>query len=113
MFQLTPAEKMEVVTNCDHLRKIKYSRQLPSAFTEHGAIMAANVLNSARASEISIYVVRAFVKLREIVASNAELAKKIAALEKNYDHKFKVVFDAIFKLMNPPKTRAIGFKTRK
>jgi len=65
LFQLTAAEKAEVVANCDHLAKLKYSKTLPYAFTEHGAIQAANVLASAQAVEMGIHVVRAFVKLRE------------------------------------------------
>jgi hypothetical protein len=71
LFSLTAKEKEEVVTNCDHLRKLKFSRTLPNAFTEHGAIMAANVLNSERAVEAGVQVVRAFVKLRNMLASNA------------------------------------------
>lgn len=63
MFQLNPEEKAEVVAICDHLGKLKYSKSLPHAFTEHGAIMAATVLQSPRAIEVSVYVVRAFVRL--------------------------------------------------
>jgi hypothetical protein len=64
MFQLDDAEKAEVVTSCDHLSKLKFSKSLPYAFTEHGAIQAANVLASPRAVEMGIYVVRAFVRLK-------------------------------------------------
>jgi hypothetical protein len=92
-------------------------RYLPYVFTEHGAIMAANILSSERAVEASVQVVRAFVKLRQLLSSNAELAKKFEALEKKYDAQFKVVFDAIKKLMLPPdKPKGnIGFtgKTKK
>ena len=66
MFRLTEEEKREVVTNCDHLRKLKFSNALPAAFTEHGAIFAATVLNTPRAITVSLYVVRAFVKVREL-----------------------------------------------
>jgi len=69
LFSLTAKEKEEVVTNCDHLRKLKFSRTLPNAFTERGAIMAANVLNSERAVESGVQVVRAFVKLHDMLAS--------------------------------------------
>lgn len=88
------------------------------AFTEHGAFMAATVLNSPRAVEMSIYVVRAFVKLRELVASNVELAHKLAALEKSVAtldaktrRQFEEVYAAIRALMTPPesKSRPIGF----
>ncbi len=102
----------QAVTNCDHLTKLKYSPVLPHVFTEHGAIMAANALNSPRAVEVSVYVVRAFVRLREMIASNAELSRKLVSLEKKYDAQFKVVFDAIRSLMATPepKKRKIGFK---
>ncbi len=111
MFQLSEQEKAEVVTVCDHLRKLKFSPTLPYAFTEHGSIMLAAVLNSPIAVQASIHVVRAFVRLREMLASNAELARKLAVMEKKYDHQFKVVFDAIRGLMAPPevKKRKIGF----
>lgn len=92
-------------------QNIKY---LPYAFTEHGAIMAANVLNSERAVQASVAVVRAFVRLRQMLASNAELARKLEDLEQKYDHQFKVVFDAIRQLMTPPepKRKQIGFHAR-
>ena len=71
MFQLTADEKAEVVANCDHLARLKFSRTLPYAFTEHGAIQASNVLASAQAVEMGVYVVRAFVRLREVVRHTA------------------------------------------
>ncbi len=113
MFQLTESERAEVVTNCDHLAQLKYSPTLPYAFTEHGAIMAANVLKSARAAQVSIMVVRTFVRLRQMVLSHAELARRLDELERKYDAQFRVVFDAIRELMEPlpaaPKGR-IGFR---
>ena len=84
----------------------------PYAFTEHGAVMLANVLKSRTAVSASIQVVRAFVRLREILATHKDLAQKLEALEKKYDRQFKVVFDAIRQLMGPeepPKQRQIGF----
>lgn len=86
-------------------------RYLPYVFTEHGALMAANILNSDRAVEASVAVVRVFVKLRQLLQSNQELAKKVEALESKYDQNFKIVFDAIRKLMLPPDKpkKAIGF----
>jgi len=98
MFQLTKEEKDEVVTNCDHLKRLKFSPTLPHAFTEHGAIMLATILNSPVAVQSSIQVVRAFVRLRQMLASNAELARKLDTLERKYDAQFKVVFDAIRQL---------------
>ena len=86
-------------------------RKLPLVFTEHGAIMAANVLNSERAVQASVQVVRAFVRLREILSSNSELARKFEELERKYDRQFRVVFDAIRQLMRPPEPqhKQIGF----
>lgn len=125
MFQLTAAEKAEVVTNCDHLQKLKFSKALPYAFTEYGAIQAANVLNSPRAVEMGLYVVRAFVRLKEAATSHAELAKRLADLEektealainhdvfsRNTKAQLKQVFDALRELMTPPDPpkRPIGF----
>jgi len=102
-------------------------RKLPLAFTEHGAIMAATVLNSPRAVEVSVYVVRAFVQMRELAASHQDLAKRLNALEKktealamqhdafsrNTRAQLKQVFDAIRQLMTPPEPprRPIGFTT--
>jgi len=89
-------------------------RKLPLVFTEHGAIMAANVLNSERAIHASVAVVRAFVRLRQMLSSNAELARKLGDLERKYDRQFKVVFDAIRQLMTRPeqKRKQIGFRAK-
>ncbi|CAB1065000.1 hypothetical protein D1BOALGB6SA_9797 [Olavius sp. associated proteobacterium Delta 1] len=117
MFQLTTEEKAEVVANCDHLEKLKFSKALPLVFTEHGAIMAASVLNSPKAVEVSVFVVRAFVQLRETIAGHKELARKIAKLERklgDHDEQIMVLVEAIKQLMDPkppPKTRRIGFHT--
>lgn len=114
MFQLTKEEKSEVVANCDHLSGLKFSPALPYAFTEHGAIMAASVLNTPRAIEASIFVVRAFVKLRTLLATHKELERKLIALENKYDEQFKIVFEAIRQLMLPPEKprRPIGFEAK-
>jgi hypothetical protein len=89
-------------------------RTAPYAFTEHGAVMAATVLNSPVAVVASIEVVRTFVRLRQMLASHEELARKLDAMEKKYDAQFRVVFDAIRQLMAPPtleqKKRRIGFR---
>ena len=117
MFRLTKEEKQEVVTNCDHLENLKFSPVNPRAFTEHGAIMAASVLNSPKAVEVSVFVVRAFVQLREVLAGHKELARKIAQLERklgDHDEQIMVLVEAIKQLMDPkppPKTRRIGFNT--
>ncbi|MEW6229570.1 MAG: ORF6N domain-containing protein, partial [Bacillota bacterium] len=102
MFQLSDAEKAKVVAICDHLSRLKYSKSSPYAFTEHGALMAASVLNSPRAVEMSVFVVRAFVRLRQVLASHAALSRRLVTLEKKYDAQFKVIFDAIRALMVEP-----------
>jgi hypothetical protein len=87
-------------------------RAAPYAFTEQGVAMLSSVLRSDRAIHVNIEIIRAFVRLRQMLASHAELARKLAALEKKYDAQFKVVFDAIRQLMTPPPpkmTRSIGF----
>lgn len=116
VFRLTNEEKLEVVANCDHLASLKFSPTLPYAFTEHGAIMAAGVLNSEQAVQTSIWVVRSFVRLRKLLAEYTEVAAKLRELEKKYDSQFKVVFDALRKLMQPPegdKKERIGFVVRR
>ncbi len=114
MFILTPTEKAEVVTICDHLSRLRFSSSLPNAFTEHGALMAANVLKSGRAVHASIQIIRTFIQMREAMASHADLARKLNTLENKYDDQFKVVFDAIRQLMPPPEKprRRIGFEAR-
>ncbi|UCE18797.1 MAG: ORF6N domain-containing protein [Gemmatimonadota bacterium] len=89
-------------------------RKLPRAFTEHGALMAANVLRSKRAVLMSVYVVRAFVRLRYILTSHADLVQRLNELEKKYDAQFKIVFETIRQLMQPPEPshRQIGFRTK-
>lgn len=125
MFRLSPAEKAEVVANCDHLAKLKFSKVLPFAFTEFGAIQAANVLASPQAVEMGIFVVRAFVRMRELAGVHADLAKRLDELEqkteglalahdtfsRNTRAQLKQVFDAVRELMTPPEPpkRPIGF----
>ncbi len=116
MFQLTKEEYESLTFQIGISKKGRGGRRyLPYVFTEHGALMAANILNSERAVEASVQVIRAFVKLRQILLSNAELAKKVEQLEKKYDANFKIVFDAIRKLMMPPDApkREIGFIEKK
>jgi hypothetical protein len=115
MFQLTDNEKQEVIAKCDHLEKLKYSPTNPYAFTEHGAIMLASVLNTPVAIQASILVVRAFVKLRELLATHQELNRKFKALEEKVDRKFSVVFQLFEALMKPAslsERAIIGFMIR-
>lgn len=81
-FRLTAREKREVVTNCDHLSRLRFSPVRPWAFTEYGAIMAANLLNSRRAVDANVTVVRAFIRLRQVFAAQQELSAKIRELER-------------------------------
>jgi ORF6N domain len=111
MFQLTVQElnnlRSQIVTSSWGGR-----RYPPYAFTEQGVAMLSSVLRSRRAVRVNIEIMRAFVRLRQLLASNTELARKLAALERKYDAQFKVVFDAIRELMTPPepkKKRPIGF----
>jgi hypothetical protein len=113
MFQLTAEEaailrSQTVISSSGHGGR----RNLPYAFTEHGVAMLSAVLRSRRAVQVSIEIVRAFVRLRAMLVGHADLARKLAALEKKYDAQFRVVFDAIRELMGPPskRTRPIGFR---
>ncbi len=115
-FQLTKEEKTEVVTNCDHLQTLKFSPVLPYAFTEHGALMAANILNSDMANAMSVYVIRAFVRLRESLLVNSKLAAKLMNMEKRldeHDESLMALVNTIEYLLNAPaedgKKRRIGF----
>ena len=115
MFQLNQREKDEVVTSCDHLRKLKFSPNLPFAFTEYGAVMLASVLNSPIAVQASIAVVRAFIRLRITLATHKELARKLAQLEERieaHDEEIIALFDAIRELMEPAagSAKRIGFR---
>jgi hypothetical protein len=125
MFQLTSAEKAEVVTNCDRLKRLKFSKALPYAFTEYGAVALANVLASPQAVEMGIFVVRAFVRLRELALTHQDLAKRLDELEAKTEHQalkldafanitrkqLKEVFEALRQLTTPPDPpkRPIGF----
>ena len=95
MFRLNGVEKKEVVTNCDHLQKLKFSPQLPYVFTELGVAMLSSVLNSERAIQVNIQIMRTFSKLKELLLRNKDLHIKLNELEKKYDKQFQVVFKAI------------------
>jgi hypothetical protein len=78
------------------------TRKLPLAFTEHGILMLSSVLNSQRAIQVNIQIMRTFTKLRELMATHADLRRKIETMEKKYDHQFRIVFEAIKKLLEQP-----------
>ncbi len=81
IFQLNDNEKKELVTNCDRLKALKHSTVNPYAFTEHGAIMLATILNSAQAVKMSVFVVRAFIRMREMLSSQSKILRKLNELE--------------------------------
>ena len=113
MFQLTRGEYRFLRYQFGTLEsgRGKYSKYLPMAFTEQGVAMLSSVLRSKRAIQVNVEIMRAFVRLRQMLASHADLARKLDALEGKYDAQFKIVFDAIRELMAPPsrKPRPIGF----
>ena len=105
IFQLTSEEKLEVVAICDHLAQLKFSKSLPYAFTEHGAIMAAMVLNSVEAVKMSVFVVRAFTQIREQLAANATILKRLAEIDKTlleHDQALGLIWQQIQPLLTPP-----------
>lgn len=125
MFQLTVDEKAEVVANCDHLHKLKFTKALPYAFTEHGTVQASNVLGSSQAIEVGLHVVRAFVQLRQLSTAHNDIALRLSDLEQNnrlltQSHNqlseatqsdIAQLFEAVRQLMQTPEPakRAIGF----
>lgn len=128
MFQVTPEEARILRYQIDTSNRRKNLRSqivisktgrggrryLPFVFTEHGVAMLSSVLNSPRAIQVNIQIMRAFARFREILMANRELSHRLVELERKYDTQFRVVFDAIRKLMTPPVTprRRIGFHTQ-
>jgi hypothetical protein len=111
MFQLNATEWESLKSHFVTSKRGGVRRALPYAFTEQGVAMLSSVLTSDRAAQVNIAIMRTFVRLREMLLSNAHLARKLDALEQKYDAQFKVVFDAIRELMTPPEPprRQIGF----
>lgn len=115
MFRLT-REEVKCLTSQFAMSKSGRGgrRTLPYVFTEQGVAMLSTVLNSERAIAVNIAIMRTFVRLRQILATHKELATRLAELERKYDHRFKVVFDTLKQLMQPPRSRrkpALGFIT--
>ena len=105
IFRLTKDEKREVVTNCDHLARLRFSPVHPRAFTEHGALMAANMLNTSRAVTMSVYVIRAFVKMREGLAANAAILSRLAEIDRTlllHDAALRDIYQRLRPLLEPP-----------
>ena len=115
MFQLNNQEVMTLRSQFVTSKSGKGGRRYtPYVFTEQGVAMLSSVLNSERAVHVNIAIMRAFVKLREMISSHKDLAKRLEELEKKYDAQFKVVFDALRQLMTPPEPgkKKIGFRIR-
>jgi len=114
MFQLSKEEADFLRSQIVTLKRGRgqHSKYLPYVFTEQGVAMLSSVLRSPRAIQVNIEIMRAFIRLRQMLASHVELARKLDAMERKYDAQFKVVFDAIRQLMAPPepKRRSIGFR---
>jgi hypothetical protein len=114
MFQLTWDEADEFLRSQSvTLKRGQHRKYRPYALTEQGVAMLSSVLNSERAIKVNIEIMRAFVRLRQMLASHADLARKLEQLEKKYDKQFAVVFDAIRQLMEPPapEGREMGYHT--
>lgn len=113
MFQLTKEEFKNLIFQFG-ISRWGGTRKLPYAFTEQGIAMLSSVLHSKRAVHVNIAIMRAFVRLRELLASHAELSRKLDELEKKYDKQFAIVFHAIRQLIQPPEKskREIGFRVR-
>jgi len=117
MFQLTQIEKEQVVANCDHLKKLKFSSTLPYVFTEHGTMMLGNVLSSERAIEFSIKIVEAFIKMREFLTNNLSVKLEIEEIKKkliNHDKNIELVFSYLDEMMEKQDNKVerikIGYK---
>jgi hypothetical protein len=114
MIQLTDAEKAQVVANCDHLKKLKYSPYLPLAFTEHGVVMVAGVLNSDRAILINIQIVRIFNKMRKMITLHKDVLIEIERIKNQIsDHESKIleVFEYL-KQFEKTKQEELEYKNR-
>jgi hypothetical protein len=118
VFQLSLEEKEEVVANCDHLSRLKFSKTCPYAFTEHEAFMAANVLSSPEAVKMSVHVVRAFIKQRELLMAHSDVLKKLAQMDAKlmkHDEALRTIWQELQPLVAPaplPPKKEIGFHVR-
>ncbi|HNW91097.1 MAG TPA: ORF6N domain-containing protein [Bacteroidales bacterium] len=115
MFRLTEKEWKELITICDNLGAFKFSPIAPYAFTEQGVAMLSGILRSKKAIAVNIAIMRAFVKMRELIDENKDLKKKLDLLEAKYDKQFHIVFEAMKQLIqkeNEPR-EPVGFKIKK
>ncbi|MBW1802402.1 MAG: ORF6N domain-containing protein [Deltaproteobacteria bacterium] len=117
MFELTKEENQSLRSQNVILKRGKYSKYLPFAFTEQGVAMLSSVINSERAIEVNIEIMRAFVRVREMLGAHKELAAKLKELEnriQDHDEQIQAVFEAIHQLMSPPESskKKIGFEIK-
>lgn len=112
MFELQKEENESLRSHFGTLKRGEHAKYLPYAFTENGVAMLSSVLNSERAVEVNIQIMRTFTRLRQLLLTHKDLHRKIEEMEKKYDQQFRVVFDAIRQLMKPdePKKGKIGFR---
>ena len=102
MFQITKEEFNSLRSHFVTLKRGQHRKYLPYVFTEQGVAMLSSVLNSERAIQVNIQIMRAFIKLKEMLSTHKDLKQKIEEMEKKYDYQFKIVFDAIKQLLEPP-----------
>ena len=114
MFELTKEEYDSLRYQFGTLKRGQHSKYMPLAFTEQGVAMLSSVLNSRRAIEVNILIMRAFVRLRWMISSHKELLRKLEDMERKYDEQFRVIFEAIRQLMTPPEPprSKIGFEAK-
>jgi len=115
MFQVTEKEKQKVVANCDHLKRLKFSPNLPYVFTEHGAVMLASVLNSDRAIIVNIQIVRVFTRMRRLIETHSEILRRLKQLQKKdieQDEQILLIFEYI-KQLEESKQQEVEIKERK
>jgi hypothetical protein len=110
VFRLTPSEKTELVTGCDRFRLLRHSSLPPFVFTREGVSMLSSVLKSERAVLVNVVIMRAFVRLGELLTTNKDLSKRLDELERKYEGRFKAIFRAIRALMEKPAPPSIQIK---
>ena len=112
MFQLTLEEKNELVTNWHRFKNLKHSSFLPYAFTEHGVAMLSSILNSKTAVNMSIYIIKTFIRLREIMLINQHFDERLSLLEEKVDSQFSLIFEAIdaLSVIKTKPMKPVGFK---
>jgi len=114
MFELTKEEKNQLVANCDHLKKLKFSPVLPKVFTEHGILMLSSVLNSELAVKMSVQIIETFVQLRKLANNYDDIMHKINEMESRNNEQFSEIYEVLKRLLSKPEEqarKAIGYKT--